>query len=205
MAILKLKNGQKNGAAASTPALPSAADLDAVAEEQKAKEATAQPAEQSTPPAIPEVPEQGSAAGFAPDSIAGPASFLSVSDKTDWSDPDRDTTKQDSLGNVKSDQRTFGPKGAAVPPDGQTPDERQSAEERRDAKMREHMPSTVGVDSIGRPKGHFRVIPQGYDRHGARIPDKVDTSQPIEPPPAHVGPRGSGAPADSFHGARPKR
>lgn len=137
-----------------SPVLPSQADLDAVAAEQAAKQATAGP----------------------------------------------DTSKVDSLGNVKTDLRTFGPQGVGLPGDTQTAEQRKAADDARDAKLGENMPDTSAVDSVGSKKGHFAVIPQGFDKHGARIPDKVDWSTPIETVAQHAGPRGKGAPKDTFHG-----
>jgi hypothetical protein len=153
----------------------------------------------STPPAHPEVPEQPSAPGDAPQPEA-PASFLTEHPDTSWIDAKLDTTKKDSLGNEKADDRTF---GAPDAPDSLTADERQVNADAKDAKLREGMASTVKKDSTGKAKGEFKVIPQGLDRNGARIPDKVDYSKPVEAPPAMVGPRGVGAGKDSFHGERP--
>lgn len=184
--------------------LPSAADLDAVAKEQKVKEATAgKGSPLSTPPAHPSVPEQPSAAGFAPDSVTGLASYLTLPDNVNWSDPKLDTTKKDSLGNEKLDAGTFGPKGANPPADVQTADQRQAAADAKEARLKGHMASTVTVDSLGRQKGRFAVTPQGFNEHGAKIPDLVDYNQVVEALPVYVGPRGKGAPSDTFHGSRP--
>jgi len=202
MAIRKLRDLVKPAPETAPPVLPSEADLDAVAEEQKAKEATSG-SPLSTPHATPDVPEQTADHGFAPAPVAGPVSRLTLSDKVVWSDPELDTTKKDSLGNVKTDAGPFGPKGDNPPADVQTDAQRQAASDAKEARMREHMASTVTVDSVGNKKGHFEVTERGEDSHGARIPDVVDYSKPVEPLPVHVGPRGQGAPADTFHGTRP--
>ena len=189
---------------ASEQAQPSEADLDAVAAEEQAKEATTPKASPlATAPATPEVEEQTSAPGSAPDSMPGPASHLEPHPEMDFADRKRDTTKKDSLGSEKLDPYQSGPKGDVLPPDVQTDGQRQAAADEREAKMRKNMGSTVDIDSTGRKKGRFAVTPQGFDSHGARIPDKVDTSQLVEAHPVHVGPRGVGAPQDSFHGTRP--
>jgi hypothetical protein len=165
----------------------------------KDKPAKPEPKAETTPPATPETAEQPAEHGAAPASES-PASFLQRHPDTDYTDPKLDTTKQDSMGNEKSDDRTFGPQNA---PDTMTADQRQAAADDRDAKLRKGMASTATKDSTGKPKGEFKVVPQGHDKHGARIPDKVDYDKPIEPPAVMVGPRGVGAAKDSFHGARP--
>jgi hypothetical protein len=209
MGILKLR--KQNGNAKPAPQ-PSAEDPDAVAAEEKAKDATAPAAEEvsqsqplSTPPTEPQTVEQPSVPGFAPGGMIAPASFLPANDNTDWTDPKLDTTKKDSLGNEKTDVGEFGPKGSAPPPDVQTDAQRQASADAKEARMREHMGSTVAIDSLGQQKGRFAVIPQGHDSHGMRLPDKVDRSTVVEEQPPHVGPRGQGAPADTFHGARPAK
>lgn len=195
MGILKLKKNGKGGVTADpTPDPPSEADLDAVAEEEKAKEATAPP---TTPSAEPKAPEQSSVHGAAPES-AMPASFLTLDPTTNWSDPKRDTSKLDSLGNEKTDPGEFGPKGSSLPPDVQTDDQRKAAQVARDAALAKNQADTFSVDSIGNKKGRFVVTPQGHDSHGMRLPDQVDYSQIVEEHIPH-GPRGKGVPKDTFH------
>lgn len=193
-----------NGNAEAKAGLPSAADLDAVAEEQKAKEATEkpEPSPLSTPPALAPVIEQPASPGAAPQGISGAPSFLTPNENLDWTDPRLDTSKKDSLGNEKQDKTVFGPKGETVPADVQTPEQRQKAADARELKMREHMADTSGVDSVGLAKGHFAVTPGAKDRKGVKQPDVVDRSEVIEAHPVHVGPRGKGVPQDSFHGSR---
>lgn len=198
--ILKGKKDQPQPEApasdAAKPAKPSAAIDEVTAAEPATTEGATSHA---TLPAHPEVAEQPSAPGEAPQPEV-PASFLTQHPDTSWADAKRDTTKKDSLGNEKSDDRTF---GAASAPDSLTADERQANADVKDAQLRQGMASTVKKDSTGKPKGHFEVVPQGNDKHGARIPDKVNYSKPVEAPPVMVGPRGVGAAKDSFHGPRP--
>lgn len=237
MAIRKLRTTDASGNA------PSAADLDAAAEEQKMEDATAgmtvddaqelvdylvahghseeeaqtfvaqhpesirlavkghtAPAPvppPTTPAAHPPKTEQPGTEQAAPASRQGPASFQAPGPGVNWTDPKLDTTKKDSMGNEKLDQGTFGPKGKSVPPDVQTEVERQAAADAKEAKLAKGMASTAGVDSVGKPKGAFKTISQGVDKHGAKIPDKVDYSQPLEKP-VHAGPRGKGAPKDTY-------
>ena len=203
MAIRRLR-GNGKPAAPAAPVVPSAADLDAIAEEEKIRAATApKPSPLSTPPAHPVVEAQTSAPGPAPDSLAGPTSHLSPHPDVNWTDPQHDTVKTDSLGNAKTDTGNFGPKGPSLPPDVQTEAQKQEAALAHEKKLQEHMGSTVAIDSAGRPKGRFVVTPRGRDAHGMKVPDHVDYSQPVEPIPHHVGPRGAGAPQDTFHGPRP--
>ena len=179
---------------------------------EKAKEATGGAAEEkpepelqghSMPSAEPKPPEQPITTAAAPDSAPAPSSFLPPNPNVVWNDPKADPAKNDSLGSEKSDKGEFGPRGASLPPDLQTDVQRQTAADEKEAKLRENMASTAHVDSIGRPKGAFKTAEQGFDSHGARIPDVVDYSQVLEEHPVHVGPRGQGAPKDTFHGKRP--
>lgn len=151
----------------------------------------------TTAAAHPPIRAQKSTQQSAPASRQGPASFQAPADNVNWTDPKLDTTKKDSLGNEKLDQGTFGPKGKSVPPDVQTETERQASADAKEAKLAKGMASTAGVDSVGKPKGAFKTTSQGHDKHGAKIPDNVDYSQPVEAP-VHAGPRGKGAPKDSY-------
>jgi hypothetical protein len=112
--------------------------------------------------------------------------------------PSRDEDKHDSLGNVKDDAGPVGPRGAHVSPEHLS--EEQKAESARQQHEREHrgMSSTAAVDSRGESKHIFVHEPQGNDRHGARLPDR-NTGELVEEAPKHVGPRGIGAPKDTFH------
>lgn len=218
MTIRILKN-QKKGAAPLKPdaTLPSSEDLDAIAAEEKAKAATEgtkaatdELAEHplSTSSAEPVPPEQTPAPGAAPDPIAGPPSFLVPNENVQWNDPLRprllpcpacqapkgepckdkgsemkdfhaqrldEAQYLDSAGNLKGDKGPLGPRGETVPADVQTEAQRQAAADAKELKLREGMASTAGVDSIG--------------------------NQKVNAAP-HIGPRGKGAPQDSFHGAR---
>lgn len=114
--------------------------------------------------------------------------------------PSLDTDKFDSLGNAKHDATLPGSgKGATAPDDSFTTEEKVAKQKVVDAKAAENMASTDDVDSRGAKKGSFAVTPQGYDKHGMRLPDKVDYSKPLDPPAVH-GARGKGAPKDSFQG-----
>jgi hypothetical protein len=189
MAIRILKKPERPAKPVAPPARPSRAKPDSL----------------STAPAAAPVVEQPSAPGFAPSTAMGPPSFLAPPDNVNWTDPNRDTTKEDSLGNKKTDLGTFGPKGDSLPPDVQTDAQRQAAADAKEAKLQQGMASTVAVDSLGEQKGRFAVTPQGYDKQGAKIPDEVDRSQVVEAQPVFTGPRGQGAPQDTFHGARPAK
>ena len=150
------------------PQAPSAADLDAVAAEQAAKEATAAP--------IP--PKQV---------LGGPQS------------PSYDSDKFDSTGkNVKAEPRP-GPRGQNLPPDVMSDADRAAISTKQEERLAKGLAPTHSIDSIGNKKGTFEVVPQGNDKHGARVPDKVDYSKPVTPVAAQVGPRGKSAPKDTFH------
>jgi len=151
--------------------VPSAADLDAVAAEQKAAEAT------------------------------GPKSFV-TGEKGGPTNPSLDTTKFDSLGNAKEDAAAFGPRGVGAPLDVMTEEDKAKVAQAQEKKLQAGMSSTAKVDSVGTPKGEFAVTSQGHDKHGARIPDNVDYSKPVEGV-AMVGPRGKGAQPDTYHGTKP--
>lgn len=106
--------------------------------------------------------------------------------------------RYDSLGNPKSNVRLPGPgKADSAPPDAFTSEETAARTKQADAKRIGKMASTADVDSRGAPKGAFQVTPQGHDKNGMRLPDKVDYSKPLEAAPKH-GPRGPNAPKDSY-------
>lgn len=128
--------------------------------------------------------------------------------------PSRNEDLVDSAGNPKtehpaseSDQESHepvteaplvGPRGANVSPEHLT--EKQKAESAAKQLEREQrgMSSTAAVDSRGESKHVHAHEVQGHDKHGARIPDKkLDTI--VEEAPKHIGPRGKGAPKDTFH------
>lgn len=112
--------------------------------------------------------------------------------------PSLDTDKCDSLGNPKHDSTLPGSgKGATAPDDSFTAEEKTAKQKDADAKAAAQVASTDDVDSRGMKKGAFAVTAQGYDKHGMRLPDKVDYSKPLDPPAVH-GPRGHHAPKDSF-------
>ena len=112
--------------------------------------------------------------------------------------PSLDSDKLDSLGNPKHDAQIPGSgKGATAPADSFSPDELAAKQKTAEAKLATS--STDAIDSRGLKKGAFQVTPQGYDGNGARLPDKVDYTKPVDPMVVH-GPRGVGAPKDSFQG-----
>jgi hypothetical protein len=122
----------------------------------------------------------------------------------------RDTNKVDSLGNPKGDQVSgeehdqvsgTGPRGANVSPEHLPEARRAESAQTEERRLQHGMSSTDDVDSIGNDQGAFRVEPQGLDKHGARIPDKV-TDELVEEQPAQIGPRGANAPPETFHGKR---
>jgi hypothetical protein len=195
--------------------LPSAADLDAhVRRSAKQKEQNAidgqhdlAPHPQATAPAHPEVEVQTSAPGPAPDSLPNETSH-GHGIPGGPTHPSIDTTKFDDIGNVKDlgeHGEGFGPRGENKPRDVMTDAERQAHVDAAEKVLQAGLAPTNAIDSVGKAKGSFAVTPQGHDDHGMRLPDKVDYSQPIEPVAAHVGPRGVGAPPDTFHGERPKK
>jgi hypothetical protein len=113
--------------------------------------------------------------------------------------PDFDTDKFDSSGKGVKDGSPIAPRGADKPLDVMTDAERAAVVQKQEAKLAEGMPNTSMVDSVRNPKGTFKTTPQGLDKNGARIPDKVDYSQPVEVHNPVHGPRGKGAPKDTFH------
>jgi hypothetical protein len=116
--------------------------------------------------------------------------------------PSLDTTKFDSLGNAKGDLAPIGPRGVNQPLDVMTPEDKAKVADAQEKRLQAGMSSTAKVDSVGNAKGEFHVTPQGHDKHGARIPDKVDYTKPVETQPM-VGPRGKGAQPDTYHGPKP--
>lgn len=186
-----------------TPHLPTSADLDAVAADQAAADATkGQPHPQATPAAHPQVEDQTAQPGNAPDSLPNENSHRKPV-QGGPTQPSLDTTEFDDMGNKKTDAGPHGPRGVNLPADVQTEEQRQAAADAKEKVMQAGLAPTNAIDSRGELKGRFAVTPQGHDEHGMRLPDKVDTSKVLEPVAAHVGPRGSGAPLDSFHGPRP--
>jgi hypothetical protein len=189
-----------------TPNLPSAADLDAVASDQAAAQATSHP--QATAPAHPQPELQTSAPGVAPESLPNPTSH-GHGEKGGPTAPSLDTEVFDDAGNEKTDQgigdEGFGPRGHNIPRDVMSDAERQQQADDAEAKLKAGLAPTNIIDSTGAPKGAFQVTPQGHDKHGMRLPDKIDTTKVMEPVAPHVGPRGVGAPQDCFHGPRPEK
>lgn len=118
--------------------------------------------------------------------------------------PSLDSDKKDSLGNEK-DGVAVGPRGADLPPDVMTDADKQKVADAHEARLSKNMSSTDGKSSTGTPKGSFQTTAQGVNLHGMKIPDKIDYSKPVEAPPAQVGPRGVGAPQDTYHGAKPPK
>lgn len=111
--------------------------------------------------------------------------------------PSIDSDKFDSLGNRKTDDQTPGSgKGPTAPLDSFTADEIVAKNKAAEKKLATSSLSD-SVDSRGMKKGSFEVTPQGLDKHGMRLPDKVDYSKPLDAPVVH-GPRGKNAPKDSF-------
>lgn len=168
---------------------------------------TLAPHPQATAPAHPEVEVQTSAPGLAPDSLPNPTSH-GTQVFGGPTQPSIDTTKFDDIGNVKDlgdHGEGFGPRGKNMPRDVMTDAQKQAHADAAEKVLQAGLAPTNAIDSVGKAKGSFVVTPQGHDDHGMRLPDKVDYSQPIEPVAAHVGPRGVGAPQDTFHGERPKK
>lgn len=154
---------------------PSADDLDAMAAEEAAKLAT------SAPPSAENTTSHRQAVPGGP------------------TNPSYDADKLDSTGeNVKLDGIP-GPRGVNLPLDVMGAGEREKIEQKREQRLAQGMSSTDSVDSTGKRKGHFETSPQGRDKHGMRLPDAVDYSAPVEEHAAMVGPRGQGAPKDTFH------
>lgn len=113
--------------------------------------------------------------------------------------PSYDSDKFDSTGINEKQDGIPGPRGVNRPGDVMSDEERAAVGVKQEEKLRKGMSSTHAIDSTGKPKGEFRTIPQGNDKHGARRPDKIDYSKPVNPVPPMVGPRGVGAPKDTFH------
>lgn len=117
-----------------------------------------------------------------------------------------DGDKYDTLGNRKgtdgepADPKRVGPRGVDVQPDSIDQEKLKIVDATpasTDPRVTDH------VDSVGNPKGHFEVEEQGYDKHGARIPDDVDYSVAVA---LHQipGPRGVDKPQDSNRPQNPE-
>lgn len=189
-----------------TPHLPLPTEGDAAAKPKRngKKAAAVELNPQATAPAHPVTEVQTAAPGEAPESLPNPTSH-GHGEKGGPTNPSLDTTKFDDLGNEKLDPSKHGPRGKNMPADVLTDAERQVNADAAEKKLQAGLAPTNKIDSVGAQKGSFKITPQGHDKHGARLPDEVDTSEVVEPVPAHVGPRGVGAPPDSFHGARPEK
>lgn len=118
--------------------------------------------------------------------------------------PSLDSDKFDSLGSAKADLGPIGPRGDGAPLDVMTEEDRVKVAQASEKRLQAGMSSTAHVDSVGNKKGEFEVKCEGHDKHGARIPDKVDFSKPTEAVPM-VGPRGKGAQPDTYHGPKPSQ
>lgn len=112
--------------------------------------------------------------------------------------PSYDSDKFDSTGVGVKEKGLVGPRGVNRPGDVMSDAERAEVGVKQEEKLRKGMSSTDAIDSTGKLKGHFETTPQGLDKHGMRIPDKVDYSAPVEKHEPMVGPRGKGAPKDTF-------
>lgn len=113
--------------------------------------------------------------------------------------PSYDADKLDSTGKNEKSGEVLGPRGADKPGDVMSDDERAAIAKKREDRLAKGMSPTHSTDSTGNPKGHFATIAQGNDKHGARIPDEIDYSTVVEPHLPALGPRGPGAPKDTFH------
>lgn len=171
-------SGPSAAAPPTASGMPSGADLDAAAKGEAAKNATmAKTAVQLEPP----------------------ASFQKPAPQDKAPDLGYDADKMDSTGKNKKDGTTVGPRGQDAPPDTLSEAER-AARAVKGAAKKIGESVTHLIDSRGQKKGSFAVEPQGVDKNGAKIPDKVDYEAPTGKfQPVH-GPRGKGAPKDTFHG-----
>jgi hypothetical protein len=115
--------------------------------------------------------------------------------------PSNDEAQNDSLGFAK-EAGLVGPRGANVSPEHLTEIQKAESAEAIDRRAHVGMSSTDHIDSIGNPKGAFETFDRGNDRHGAKRPDFIFQDEPVEQHQPMVGPRGVGAPKDSFHKAR---
>ena len=113
--------------------------------------------------------------------------------------PSLDSDKFDGFGHAKDETEARpGGRGHGAPADSMLAEDRAAAAAKSEDEKKSLYASTATLDSAGKPKGTFQVTPQGNNIHGMRIPDKVDYSKPVEAPVPH-GPRGTGAPKDSFN------
>ncbi len=168
------------------------------------------PESHATPPAV---SESGPSADDHEDAAAAEAEKLadsappSVENSTSHrkpipggpTDPSYDADKFDSTGKGEKQDGQLGPRGVNKPLDAMSEEERAELPTKQEERLRKGMSPTHSIDSVGKPKGVFAVKPQGLDKHGARIPDAIDYEHPIEPHVPMVGPRGKGAPKDTFH------
>lgn len=112
--------------------------------------------------------------------------------------PSLDTDKFDDFGHAKDETEVaMGPRGPHRPDDSMSAEERDVRAKAAIDKEKAMYSSTAGHDSSGNQKGSFETSAQGHDKHGMRIPDKVDYFKPVEPPAVH-GPRGKNIPKDCF-------
>lgn len=154
---------------------PSAEDLDALAAEEAAKLAT------SAPPSLDNTTSHRKATPGGP------------------TNPSYDADEMDSTGENAKTDGIPGPRGADRPADVMSDDERAQIALKHEEKLRKGMSPTHSIDSTGKPKGEFEIEQMGHDKHGARIPDRVLYDEPVQKHVPMVGPRGAGAPKDSFH------
>lgn len=150
-------------------------DLDVIAAEEAAKLAT------SAPPSLDNTTSHRKATPGGP------------------TNPSYDADEMDSTGENAKTDGIPGPRGADRPADVMSDDERAQIALKHDEKLRKGMSPTHSIDSTGKPKGEFEIQQMGHDKHGARIPDRVLYDEPVEKHATMVGPRGAGAPKDSFH------
>lgn len=166
--------------------------------------ATVEVAPPAEPPKEPEAPEVEAPAPPAPSNFraGGP---LNPSLNEDLHDSlGKPKTIEDEKGNqvAIAAPQPIGPRGANVPPEHLSEGKKAETAAAEAKRLQQGMSSTDLVDSRGKKQGEFKVEPQGLDKHGARIPDKV-TDELVDPPPAMVGPRGKDAPPETYHGKKP--
>ena len=114
--------------------------------------------------------------------------------------PSADTVAHDSIGNPKAPDDIRKIALANIPPDAKSLEQRKAEAVARDKALADQMQSTDQFDSTGKPKGQFAVKQMGFDKHGARIPDQVDYTKPLDVPTQVHGARGKGMPKDTFSG-----
>lgn len=157
---------------------------------------------------VPPVQQQAAAPEEQKPAVVPPSNFRAAGPLN----PSLNEDLNDSRGDPKTEEKDgkqvpitkpqpIGPRGVNVPPEHLTEARKAETAEAEARRLQQGMSSTDAVDSRGVKQGTFEIVPGEKDAAGVKQPDTV-TDVLIEAQPAQIGPRGVGAPPETYHGKK---